>query len=130
MGHPGHDLRDGRAFWALWTLCRRIDLRDLAKAIGFGVMRPRDKRSAHFCAIPARYNTEPERLFCFDVARRKILHELHEVCFQVGADFFSNAGVKFPVVRRTTIRSGLIGEPGKIRKYRRDQIAMTGVVRS
>jgi hypothetical protein len=79
MGHPGLDLHDGSAFLAL---CRRIDLRDFAKAIGFGVMRPRDKRSAHFCAVPARYNTEPERLFCFDVARRKVLHE---ACFQVGA---------------------------------------------
>src|SRR5437879_1452971 len=45
-------------------------------------MRPRDKCSAHFGAVPARYDTEPERLFCFDVTRRKILHE---VCFQESA---------------------------------------------
>jgi hypothetical protein len=68
MGHPGLDLHDASAFWALCR--RRIDLRDFAKAIGFGVMRPRDKRSAHLCTVPARYNTEPERLLCFDVARR------------------------------------------------------------
>jgi len=38
-----------------------------------------ETNSAHFGAVPARYDTEPERLFCFDVTRRKILHELHEV---------------------------------------------------
>src|SRR5258707_12941507 len=42
-------------------------------------MRPRDKCSTHFGAVPAGYDPEPERLFCFDVTRRKILHELHEV---------------------------------------------------
>src|ERR1700757_719618 len=56
-----------------------IHLCNFAKAIGFGSMRPRNERSAHFCTIPARHDTEPERLFCFDVTRREILHE---VCFQ------------------------------------------------
>jgi hypothetical protein len=79
-------LHDGRAFL---VLCRQLDLCDFAKAIGFGVMRPRDKRSAHFCAVPARYDAEPERLFGFDVTRRKILHG---VCFQVGTRFHSGAG--------------------------------------
>src|SRR5437763_16310544 len=63
------------------ALFGRIDLGDFPKAVGFGVMWPRDERSAHFCAVPARYDTEPERLFGFDVARRKILHG---VCFQFG----------------------------------------------
>jgi hypothetical protein len=35
-----------------------------------------------FGAVPARYDTEPQRLFGFDVTRREILHE---VCFQVSA---------------------------------------------
>ena len=90
-------------------------------------MRPRDKCSAHFGAVPARYDTEPERLFCFDVTRRKILHE---VCFQESARSSIERWVKLPVVRRTTIGSALVGEPGKVRKYGRDQIAMMGVGRS
>ena len=90
-------------------------------------MRPRDKCSAHFGAVPARYDTEPERLFCFDVTRRKILHE---VCFQESARSSIERGVKLPVVRRTTIGSALVGEPGKVRKYGRDQIAMMAVGRS
>jgi hypothetical protein len=44
-------------------------------------------------------------------------------------DLSSNV-VKFPVVRRTIVRSVLLGEPGKIRKYGRDEVAMMGVVRS
>ena len=58
-------------------------------------MRPRDKRSADFRAVPTRYDTEPERLFCFDVTRRKILHELHEVCFQESARSCIERWVKF-----------------------------------
>jgi hypothetical protein len=93
-------------------------------------MRPRDKCSAHFGAVPARYDTEPERLFCFDVTRRKILHELHEVCFQERARSSIERWVKLPVVRRTTIGSALVGEPGKVCKYGRDQVAMMAVGRS
>jgi hypothetical protein len=70
---------------ALTTFCRRwIDLSDLAKAIGLGIMRPRDERSAHFRTVPAGCHAKPERLFCLHVTRRKILHE---VCgFLVGVD--------------------------------------------
>src|SRR6476659_10227045 len=121
MGHPGLDLHDGSGFLAL---CRRIDLRDFAKAIGFGVMGTRDKCSAHFCAVPARYDTEPERLFCFDVARRKVLHG---ACFQVGARSSIDRRVRLAVVRRTTVHSALVGESGKVRKYGCDQVAMMGV---
>ena len=106
---------------------RRIDLGDPAKAIGFGLMRPRNKCSAHFCAVPARYDTEPERLFRFDVTRRKILHE---ACFQESARSSIERWVKLSVVRRTTLGSALIREPGKVGKYGRDQIAMMGVGRS
>jgi hypothetical protein len=90
-------------------------------------MRPRDKCSAHLGAVPARYDTEPERLFCFDVARRKILHE---VCFQERARSSIERWVKLPVVRRTTLGSALVGEPGEVGKYGRDQIVMVGVGRS
>lgn len=34
---------------------------------------------------------------------------------------------RFPAVRQTTIRSAFPGEPGKVCKYGRDQIAMAGV---
>jgi hypothetical protein len=61
---------------------RRIDLRDLDKAIGLGIVRPGDERSAHFCAVPAGYDAKPKRLFCLDVTRREILHGV--ICFQVG----------------------------------------------
>ena len=61
---------------------RRIDLRDLEKAIGFGIVRPGDERPAHFCAVPAGYDAKPKRLLCLDVTRRKILHEV--MYFQVG----------------------------------------------
>src|SRR6476659_2640179 len=82
------DLDDGCASLAFPR--RRIDLRDFATAVGFGDVQPRDKCSAHLGAVPARYDTEPERLFCLDVTRRKILHE---VCFQEGArSSKSNAG--------------------------------------
>ncbi len=90
-------------------------------------MRPRNKCSAHFGAVPARYDTEPERLFCFNVTRRKILHE---VCSQESARSSIERWVKLPVVRRPTIGSALVGEPGKVRKYGRDQIAMMAVGRS
>jgi hypothetical protein len=123
-GHPGV-LRCLNASWTLYW--RRIDLCDSAKAIGFGLMRPRNKCSAHFCAVPARYDTEPERLFRFDVTRRKILHE---ACFQESARSSIERWVKLSVVRRTTIGSALIREPGKVGKYGRDQIAMMGVGRS
>jgi len=123
-GDPGV-LRCLNASWTLYW--RRIDLCDSAKAIGFGLMRPRNKCSAHFCAVPARYDTEPERLFRFDVTRRKILHE---ACFQESARSSIERWVKLSVVRRTTIGSALIREPGKVGKYGRDQIAMMGVGRS
>jgi hypothetical protein len=60
------------------------------------------------------------------MTRRKILHE---VCFQESARSCIERWVKLPVVRRTTIGSALVGEPGKVRKYGRDQVAMMGVGR-
>jgi hypothetical protein len=87
-------------------------------------MRPRDECSAHFGAVPARYDTEPQRLFGFDVTRREILHE---VCFQVSARSSIERWVKF---RRTSIGSAFVGEPCEVRKYGRDQIVMMGVGRS
>src|SRR6185312_5288332 len=53
---------------------RRIDLRDLAKAIGLGVVRPGDERAAHFRAVPSGSDAKPKRLFDLNVAGRKILH--------------------------------------------------------
>ena len=90
-------------------------------------MWSRDKRSTHFGAVPARYDTEPERLFRFDVTRLKILHE---ACFQESARSSIERWVKLSVVRRTTIGSALIREPGKVGNDGRDQIAMMGVGRS
>jgi hypothetical protein len=67
MGHR-RILSQLRGFESVYG--RRIDLCNLAKAIGFGIMRSGYERTAHFGTVPARYNSEPERLFCFDVARR------------------------------------------------------------
>ena len=53
---------------------RRIDLRDLEKTIGLGIVRPGDKRSAHFGAVPAGCDAEPKRLLYLNVTRRKVLH--------------------------------------------------------
>ncbi len=56
-------------------LCRLgIDLGDLAKAVGFGIVRTRDKCSADLGRVPAGYHAEPKRLFCLDVSRGEILH--------------------------------------------------------
>ena len=75
---------------------RRIDLRDPEKAIGLGIVRPGDKRSAHFCAVPAGYDAKPKRLFCLNVTRRKILHEVY--AFKLAFDLLSSAE-RFPAVR-------------------------------
>src|SRR5258705_12359988 len=50
-------------------------------------------------------------------------------CFQESARSSIERWVKLPVVRRGTIGSTLVGEPGKVRKYGRDQVAMVGVGR-
>ena len=55
---------------------------------------------------------------------------MHGVCFQVGARSSFECKVRFLGVWQTTIRSALVGEPGKVRKYGRDQITMMGVGRS
>jgi hypothetical protein len=49
--------------------------------------------------------------------------------FRRALDHRIERGVKFPVVRRTTVGSALVGEPGKVRKHGRDQVAMMGVGR-
>jgi len=54
------------------------------------------------CAVPARNDTEPERLFCFDVTRREILQE---VCFQ--------ESVRSSIERWVTLR--LFGEQRSFR---------------
>jgi hypothetical protein len=105
----------------------RIDLFDLAKAIGFGIVRPGDERSAHFRAVPAGHDAEPKRLFHFDVTRREILHGLYD--FQVGVRSLIER-LEVSDHSKTRIRSALVGEPGEIRKYSRDQIAMMGISRS
>jgi hypothetical protein len=62
-----------------------IDLFDLKKTIGFGIVRPGDERSAYFGAVPAGHDAKPKRLFHFDVTRREILHGLND--FQVDVRF-------------------------------------------
>ena len=116
----------GAAF-APFFFRRRINLCDPAKAIGLGIVRSGDKRSAHFCAVPAGYDAKPKRLFCLNVTRRTILHEVN--AFKLEFDLLSSAE-RFPAVRRTTIRSVFVGERSKVCKYGREQIAMTGVGRS
>jgi hypothetical protein len=110
----------------LHGLCRRrIDLGDLEKAIGFGVVRSGDERTAHFGAVPSGHDAKPERLFCFDVARREILHggwlsrwrstiERRQV---------------FGLIGDRDLCSALAGESGKVRKDGRDEVAMMGVGR-
>src|SRR6185312_5977833 len=104
-------------------LCgRRVDLGYSAKAVGFGVMRTRDKRPAHLCAVPTGYDTEPKRFFRFDVTRRKVLHG-----FFLPLSARSNAGPSSGI--SITHISTLIWEPGKVRKDGCHQIAMVGIVR-
>jgi hypothetical protein len=69
---------------------RRIELCDLAKAIGLGIVRSGDKRSAHFRAVPAGYDAKPKGLFCLNVTRRKVLHGAH--AFGLAFDLLSSAG--------------------------------------
>jgi hypothetical protein len=74
-----HALRPGRGTLSDWRgfhafSGRRIELCDLAKAIGLGIVRSGDKRSAHFRTVPAGYDAKPKRLFCRNVTRRKVLH--------------------------------------------------------
>lgn len=79
-----------------WLCRRRIDLQDLAQAIGLGVVRPGDERAAHLRAVPTGFDPKPKRLFGLHVARRKILHG---GCFLVGVRP-SNAD-RFSVDRRS-----------------------------
>jgi hypothetical protein len=108
-----------------FRLCgRRIDIGYSAKAVGFGVVRSGDKRAAHFRAVPARYDTKPERLLCFDVARREILHGSAFMC---ALDPASNAGL---ISDEQIISSILVGEPDEVRQDGVDQIAVMRICRS
>jgi hypothetical protein len=108
-----------------FRLCgRRFDIGYSAKAVGFGFVRSGDKRAAHFRAVPARYDTKPERLRCFDKARREILHESAFMC---ALDPASNAGL---ISDEQIISSILVGEPGEIRQHGLDQIAVMRICRS
>jgi len=86
-----------------------------------------DERSAHFSAVPAGHDAKPKRFFRLDVTRREDFHGFY--CFQIGAGSFI-AAQKSPTIRKTTTSSALVGEPGKISKDSRDQIAMMGISRS
>jgi hypothetical protein len=66
------------------------ELCDLAKAIGLGIVRSGDKRSAHLRAVPAGYDAKPKGLFCLNVTRRKVLHGAH--AFGLAFDLLSSAG--------------------------------------
>jgi len=72
-------------------------------------MRSRNERSAHFCTVPARYDTDQARLFCFDVTRREILHE---VCFQENVRPSVERWVKLQLFGEH-VRSGLVGGFGQ-----------------
>ena len=102
----------------------RIDLFDLKKTIGFGIVRPGDERSAYFGAVPAGHDAKPKRLFHFDVTRREILHGLND--FQVGVRSLIERW-EVPDHSKTTFSSALVGEPVEISKNSRDQIAMMGI---
>src|ERR1700726_935421 len=88
---------------------RRIDFRDLEKAIGLGIVRPGDEGSAHFCTVPAGYDAKPKRLFCLNVTRRKILHGVR--CLQVGdrSRIERRSGFCRNRAARAFLRSGRIG---------------------
>src|SRR6185295_4607738 len=58
---------------------RRIDFRDLAKAVGFGRMRARDEGSADFGRVPAGLHAEAKRFFRHDMAWREVLHQVLSV---------------------------------------------------
>src|SRR3979411_16475 len=64
-----------------------IDFGNLPKAIGFGIVRARDESSADFGGIPAGYDPETNRFFCFDVAWREDLHGTLPFDVNDGANF-------------------------------------------
>src|SRR3569833_4773388 len=87
---------------ALCDRRRRIDLGDLAEAIGGGGMRSGNERAAHLRAVPARGNAKPERLVSLDVAGRE---KLHEIDFQV-RELLRSMG-KYVSGRRERVQSPL-----------------------
>jgi hypothetical protein len=125
-----HALRPGRGTLSDWRgfhafSGRRIELCDLAKAIGLGIVRSGDKRSAHFRTVPAGYDAKPKRLFCRNVTRRKVLHGGYT--FKLAFSFYRaqpqrgfrpNNPLSFP------------WRAGKVRKYGCDKVVMTGAGRS
>ena len=56
-----------------------MNLVDLATAIHFGVVRPRDKGPADFDRVPALLYAEPERFVCLDVPWGESLHQVLSV---------------------------------------------------
>jgi len=86
-------------------------------------MRARDEGSADLGRIPAGYHAKAERLFGFDVTRRKILHGM----LSVGVRDGSNEGEVFSFRNKIAVRSAVAGEPGKVRKYGCNQIAVMRV---
>src|SRR5690348_11484171 len=63
-----------RPIWSSLPGWRRIDLRDPAQAIGFGIVRTGYECSADLCGIPSRCHAQAKRFFNLDVTRREILH--------------------------------------------------------
>jgi hypothetical protein len=94
---------------------RRIDFRDLAKAIGLGVVRSGDERAAHFRAVPSGSDAKPNRLFDLNVARRKFAWR---ITFSLALDHRTLSG--FRPVGANDLCSAVVGEPRKVRKYSRD----------
>ncbi len=92
----------------------------------FEVMRARDKRSGHFCAVPAGYNTErsDSSVLTWRGERFCIGH------FQVECSIFYWAPEEvsvFAAIRN--FLSVLIGELDEVSEHGRDQVSMMGVGR-
>lgn len=72
---------------------------DLATAIPFRVVRPRDKGPADFDCVPTRLHAEPERFVCLDVPWGESLHQVLSVGVRSHIDrdgFFPASGRTSP----------------------------------
>src|ERR1700742_3761459 len=113
-----------RARWSPLPGRRRIDLRDPAQTVGFGVVRTRHECSADLGGIPAGRYAEAKRLFGLDVTRREILHQVLSVGW---FDAASNLRDYFLVERSS--RSVVAGEPRQVGKHHRDEVAVMRIGR-
>jgi hypothetical protein len=114
-----------RPLWSFLPGWRRVDLRDPAQAIGFGIVWTGYECSADLCGIPSRCHAEAKRLFNLDMTRREILHRVLSLgCSMLRIE---RTGLGFELFTLGVVLHQL--SPARISKHRDDQIAMMSVGR-